>query len=163
MLHKCLEAEQAEASQTTCSTRVLNLSPIRFKDAEIAVGRLHYGQDGEQILKQLRREHNNAHVFRREGADSILAVSVSRDAPLIGEPDTIRLQDHLGLAASLIRNALLNRLADLGGISLGYQPMKVIGRRDLLRTSCPDGIPPPDWLSLRPLYEVDIRPIFFRN
>src|SRR4051812_1888715 len=163
MLNKCFEAEQAPESHSACSTRVLNISPIRFKDAEIAVGRLHYGQDGKQMLKQLRSEHNNTHVFRREGADSILAVSVSRDAPLLGEPDTILLQDHLGLAASLIRNTLLNRLADLGAASLGYQPMKVIGGRDLLRNSCPDGITPPDWLSLRPLYEVDVRPIFFRN
>src|SRR5438309_1202637 len=122
MSRTCFESEQTQQRQMACSTRVLNISPIRFEDAEIAVGRLHYGPDGGQLLKQLRRENNNTHVFRREGADSILAVSVSRDAPPIGEPDTIRLQDHLGLTASLIRNALLNRLADLGGTSLGYQP-----------------------------------------
>jgi hypothetical protein len=39
----------------------------------------------------------------------------------------------------------------------------VIGRKDLLRTSCPVDITPPDWLSIRLLYEVDIRPIFFRK
>ena len=98
---------------------VLNFSPIQFDDQEIRVGRLPYGNDGEQLLQQLREEHNRTHVFRREGPgpDSILAVSVSPGASLIGEPDTIRLKDHLKLAAALIRNTLLNRLVELGGVS----------------------------------------------
>jgi hypothetical protein len=73
---------------------------------------LHYGQDGDKLLKQFRREHNNTHVLRWEGLDHILSVSISRDAPLIGEPETIRLKNHLELTAALIRNALLNRLSD---------------------------------------------------
>jgi hypothetical protein len=161
MSSKCFVLEETQESQQAGSTRVLNFSPIRFDDTVIPVGRLDYGQDGDERLKQLRREHNNSHVFRREGADSILAVSVSPDAPLIGEPEMIRLKDHLGLTAALIRNALMNRLADLGGTSMEYHPIQVIGGKDLLRSSCPDGIAPPDWLSVRPLYEVHIRPIFF--
>jgi hypothetical protein len=142
---------------------VLNFSPIQFDDAEITVGRLPYSDDGEQVLQQLRDEHSATHVFRREGAgpDSIVAVSVAAEAPLIGEPETIRIKEHIGLAAALIRNALLNRLADLGGTSFDYEPIKVMSRRDLLRISCARGIAPPDWLGLRLLYEVAIRPIFF--
>ncbi len=127
------------------------------------VGRLPYGNDGEQLLQRLREEHNRTHVFRREGRgpDSILAVSVSPGASLIGEPDTIRLKDHLKLAAALIRNTLLNRLVELGGVSRGYEPIEVVSRKDLLRISCPAGVTPPDWLGVRILYEVAIRPIFF--
>jgi hypothetical protein len=161
MLGKCFEVEETQQSEAAHATRVLNFSPIRFNDAEITVGRLHYGQDGEHVLEQLRREHNDTHVFRREGPDSILAVSVSREAPLIGEPERIRLKDHLGLTIALIRNTLLNRLIELGGTSLDYEPIRVISGKDLLRISCPQGLVPPDWLSLRILYEVAVRPLFF--
>jgi hypothetical protein len=71
------------------------------------------------------------------------------------------LTKHPGLAAELVRNALLNRLADLGGTSRGYEPIKVVSGKDLLRSSCPQGITPPDWLGLRILYEVAIRRISF--
>jgi hypothetical protein len=160
MLTNCFEVEQIQPSRTASSNLVLNFSPVQFSDIEVTIGCLPYGQDGEQVLKQLRHEHNRTHVFRRDGADRIVAVSLSGDAPLIGEPEVIRLKDHLGLTAALIRNALLNRLAKLGRTSFEYQPIQVTGRGDLLRNSCPDGIAPPDWLSVRLLYEVDIRPIF---
>ena len=145
------------------SLRVLNFSPIQFDDREISVGRLPYGKDGEQVLQQLRDAHHRTHVFRRDGhgPDSILAVAVAPEASLIGEPDTIRLKNHLKLAAALIRNALLNRLAELGGTSRGYEPIEVMSRKDLLRIACPPGITPPDWLGVRMLYEVAIRPIYF--
>jgi hypothetical protein len=163
MLSNCFEVEEIERSRTASSSLVLNFSPIQFDDREIRVGRLPYGKDGEQVLQQLRDQHNGTHVFRREGGgpDSILAVSTASEAPLIGEPEAIRLSEHLKLAAALIRNALLNRLADLGGTSLGYEPIEVISRKDLLRISCAQGIAPPEWLGLQLLYEVAIRPIFF--
>ena len=140
---------------------VLNFSPIGFDDREISVGRLPYGDDGEQVLEQLRDQHYATHVFRRDGARSILAVPVTPEAPLIGDGETILLSEHLPLAAALIRNALLNDVAGLGRTSLTYEPMKVVSRRDLLRISCPPGIVPPTWLSVRLLYELAIRPIYF--
>jgi hypothetical protein len=140
---------------------VLNFSPIGFDDREISVGRLPYGDDGEQILEQLREQNHATHVFRRDGACSILAVPVAPEAPLIGEAETILLCEHLPLAAALIRNTLLNGVASLGRTSLTYEPMKVVSRRDLLRISCPPGIAPPNWLSVRLLYELAIRPIYF--
>jgi len=93
----------------------------------------------------------------------MVAVPVTQDAELIGEPDMIRLGDHLGLAASLIRNALLNRLVALGGTSRGYEPIEVVSGKDLLRVVCPSGIESPEWLGLRTLYEVAIRPIHFAS
>ena len=79
---------------------VLNFSPIQFDDREIRVGRLPYGKDGEQVLQGLRDGHYATHVFLRD-SDSILGVSVAADAPLIGEPETIQLKQHLRLAAAL--------------------------------------------------------------
>jgi hypothetical protein len=140
---------------------VLNFSPIGFDNAEITVGCLPYGEGGEQVLQQLRDDHNSTHVFRRDGPDSILAVSVTSDAALIGEPKTIRLKEHFGLAAALVRNALLTYLAGMGRTVLSYEPMRFIARDDLLRVKQLDGISPPDWLAVRLLYEVAIRPIYF--
>lgn len=160
MFNKCLQFEKTERPRLAPSNLVWNVSPIKFDNAEITVGCLPYGHDGERVLEQLRLEHYATHVFRREGPDSIITVPVVRKALLIGEPKTVRLGEHLGLAAALIRNALLNLLADLGRTSLDYEPLQVISGKDLLRGSCPPGIAPPDWLGLRPLYQVAIRPIF---
>jgi len=148
-----------ETSRTPSANRVLNFSPVRFDDAEITVGCLPYGLDGEKLLEQLRGEHNGTHVFRRDGPDSILAVSVAADADLIGEPKKIRLKEHLGLVTALIRNALLTYLAGRGRTVLSYEPMRFIAPDDFLRPF--EGISPPDWLAVRLLYEVAIRPTYF--
>jgi len=140
---------------------VLNFSPIRFDDAEITVGRLPYGDDGEHVLERFREERSATHFFRREGPDSIFAVPVAPDASLIGEPETIRLKEHLSLATALIRNALLAYFARLGRTVLSYEPLEVISREDLLRGSCPKGFAPPMWLGERVLYALTIRPIYF--
>ena len=140
---------------------ILNFSPIQFDDHEISVGRLPYGNDGEQELDRLRDEHYATHVFRREGPDGILAVPVVSDAPLIGKPETMQINERLPLAAALIRNSLLTYLTGLGRTVLSYEPMKFIARDDLLRASLPPEIPRPDWLAVRLLYEVAVRPIYF--
>ena len=139
----------------------LNSSPIQFDDREISVGRLPYGTDGEQVLRQLREEHNGTHVFRREGPDSILSVGVVSDAPLIGEPQTIRLKELLGLSAALIRDALLNYLTGLDRTVLSYEPLRFIAREDLLQGSLPEGTTCPEWLGVRVMFELAIRPIYF--
>jgi hypothetical protein len=159
MLNNCLEAEEMENSRTPAANRVLNFSPVRFDDAEINVGCLPYGPDGEQVLKELRRQHNGTYVFRRDGADTILAVAVSEGAAVIGQPRTIQLKQHLGLVAALVRNALLTYLAGMGRTVLNYEPMKFIARDDLLRQL--DSNSSHDWLGVRLLYEVAIRPVYF--
>ena len=98
-------------SRTASSSLVLNFSPIQFDDCEISVGRLPYGKDGEQALRQLRDAHYATHVFRRQWPDSIFAVPVVAGAHFIGEPETIWLKEHPKLVAALIRNALLNDVA----------------------------------------------------
>src|ERR1700722_10756845 len=159
MLKNCLEAEEMESSRTPTANLILNFSPVRFDDAEIDVGCLPYGADGEAALKELRRQHNGTHVFRRDGANTLLAVAASEGAAVIGGPKTIQLKQHLGLAAALVRNALLTYLAGMGRTVLSYEPMKFIARDDLLRQL--DSISSPDWLGVRLLYEVAIRPVYF--
>jgi len=138
--------------------RLLNFSPIQFDDREIIVGRLPYGNDGAQVLETLRKEHKGTHVFRRDGAKRILAVSVIPDADLIGKAETIRLKEHLGLSAALIRNAILNYLAGLGWPVSGYKPVRFNAPDDLLQASLPTGLTAPTWLAVRLLYQLAIRP-----
>jgi len=126
MLNNCSEVEEMEKTRTAEAAQVLNFSPVRFEDAELTVGCLPYGEDGKQVLEQLQREHNGTHVFRRDGPDSIVAVSVTANAALIGKPKTIRLTENLGLAAALVRNALLTYLAGMGRTVLSYEPMRFI-------------------------------------
>ena len=75
--------------------------------------------------------------------------------------ETVRLAERLQVAAALIRNSLLTYLTGLGRTVLGYEPMKFIARDDLLRSSIPPEIPQPDWLAVRLLYELAIRPVYF--
>lgn len=141
---------------------VLNFSPIEFDDANVEVGLFPYGADGQQRLKQLRQEHWSTHVFRRDGPDQIVAVPVAEGAQSLGSGSkTIRLKENLGLAASLIRNSLLNYLVGLGRTALNYDPIRFIARDDILRGCVPSGIACPDWLAVRLLYEVAVRPIYF--
>lgn len=161
MLRNGFELQHVETSRAARSKLVLNFSHVQFSDVEIIVGCLPYGQDGEHVLRQLRRQHNRTHVFRRHGADRILAVSVLRHARLIGEPERIRLKDHLGLAAALVRNALLTYLAGIGRTILSCDPLTFIARGNILRTAVPAGTALPDWLAVHLMYEVAVRPIQF--
>jgi hypothetical protein len=161
MLTHCLEAEQVDSGRTASPGLVLNFSPVQFEDVQITIGRIPYNEDGNRVLAELRQEHNTTHVFRRDCGRSILAVAVHADAPLIGKPETIRLSQHLGLVAALVRNALLNSVAGRFQTSLSYEPLQVISRNDLLASSCFAGITPPEWLSVRLVYQVSIRTLYF--
>ena len=140
---------------------VLNFSPISFDDSEITIGRLPYGHDGHKQLQQLRDEHNHTHVFRRDDANSIVAIRYVPDAPLIGEQETIRLAKRLGIAASLIRNGVLNHLVGLGWPVQRHDPMTFITDEDVLRSLLSEGITVPEWLGVRLLFELSIRPVYF--
>jgi hypothetical protein len=85
MLKNCFGVQEMQPTRAGSENLVLNFSPVQFDDTEITVGQLPYGVDGQQELERLRRDHNGTHVFRREGPDSILAVSVAKNASVIGE------------------------------------------------------------------------------
>src|SRR3954454_390247 len=97
-------------SHTATATQfVLNISPVELDDAEVRVGVLPY-ESGEQ-LALLRSTHGATHVFRRVEGTRIEAVPFVSPAPDVGDTfKTVRLRDELGLAAALIRNALISHL-----------------------------------------------------
>ncbi|WP_244148124.1 argonaute/piwi family protein [Syntrophobacter fumaroxidans] len=141
---------------------LLNFSPIEFEDTEIEPGFFPYGTDGEQVLKELRQQYRATHVFRRDGPDQIIAVPVVADAQRLGEkPKKIRLKENLGLTASLIRNSLINYLVGLPRIVTNYDAIRFIAQEDILHSSLPPGVTCPDWIGVRLLYEMAVRPIYF--
>lgn len=141
---------------------LLNFSPIDIDDTEIEVSLLPYGSNGQQLLKQLRQDHWTTHVFRREGANQIVAVPINADAPILSNTHKkIRLKDNLGLTSLLIRNSLLNYLVTLKRPVLLYDPIRFITQKDILQPAFPAAINCPEWLSMRILCDITVRPLYF--
>jgi hypothetical protein len=151
-------APQPGKSSTT--GLVLNFSPLCFEDKEVEGRVFPYGADGDEQLKKLRNEHWATHVFRRDGPDEIVGIAVRADAPQLGTKSRkIRLKENLGLTASLIRNALINYLAGLPRPVLDYDPIRFVSQEDILQAYLPAGTACPDWLGVRLLYDMAVRPI----
>src|SRR6266700_2331139 len=146
-------------SDDVSTNLVLNVSPVYFDDAEVRVGIVEY--QGREHLRDLRSEHNATHVFYREEGTRILCMPVVPDAPEIGNCNTtIRLANNLYLSAALVRNALINYFHTLGQQILTYNPIKFIAvgsSNNLLAASVPKGVPCPSELSIRVLYEMNVR------
>lgn len=141
---------------------VLNFSPLEFEDKEVEARVFPYGTDGDEQLKKLRNEHWATHVSRRDGPDEIVGVAVKADAPQLGSKSRkIRLKQNWGLTASLIRNALINYLAGLPRPVLDYDPIRFVSQEDILQPCLPAGTACPDWLGVRLLYDMAIRPVYF--
>jgi hypothetical protein len=151
-----------QPGRTSTTGLVLNFSPLGFEDKEVEARVFPYGADGDEQLKKLRNEHWATHVFRRDGPDEIVAIAVKADAPQLGSKSRkIRLKENLGLTASLIRNALINYLAGLPRPVLDYDPIRFVSQEDILQACLPAGTACPDWLGVRLLYDMAIRPIYF--
>ena len=141
---------------------LLNFSPIQFDDVEVEAGLFAYGPEGEKTLKALRNKHWEIHVFRRDGADQIVAIPLAADAEKLGTgTKKIKLKDNLGLTAVLIRNSLMNTFVKHGRSIMNYDPIRFIAKDDILRGCVPQGLTCPDWLGVRLMYEVAVRPIYF--
>src|SRR5262245_38951200 len=81
---------------------VLTLAPVQWDNAQTIVGALPY--ESKEQLDALREKNQTTHVFRRDGANSLLAVAVAPGAPILGEPREVDLGKNLGLVAALLRN-----------------------------------------------------------
>lgn len=141
---------------------LLNVTPITIDEAKVRAGVLDY-LDRDQ-LDELWKNHRTTHVFRRDGGTKILCVPVVADAPDVGKPSDITLNENLPLCAFLVRNALLNYLHGLGRKILYHDPIEFIadGPGDnLLAAALPSGTSCPPWLAVRPRYELAVRVIHF--
>jgi hypothetical protein len=142
----------------------LNFSALTFGDVDVEAQILPYRDDGPEFLKQLRQDHWRTHVFRRDGASTLLGIPVTADAPdLSDEKRTIRLKDNLSIAAVLARNGFLSYLSSLQRPALKYDPIQFLARDEFLHSCLPAGLSRPSWMTVRLLYEVAIRPIYFQK
>jgi hypothetical protein len=140
----------------------LNSVQVHFPNAPVTVGVLPY--DSHETLRELRAQHNTTHVFRRYNSDKIISVAVTKNAPQIGETfETWHLWDAFFLSADLIRNALLCRFHEWGRPSTHYSPLRFFGppSQDLLRSCLPPDLECPQWLGVRPQYEMEVRVMHF--
>ena len=156
-------ARTTHSAKRSATGLVLNFSPLKFDDAEVDAGMFSYGADGDEVLKKLRQEHWSTHACSAAtDRMRIAAVPVVADAPKLGGgPEKIGLKDNLGLTASLIRNSLINYLAGLPRPVLNYDPIRFVAQEDILPSCLPAGSECPEWLGVRLLYDMAIRPIYF--
>lgn len=142
---------------------VLNVSPVVFDDAEVRVGVLPY--ESREQLALLRSTHGATHVFQRVEGSRIEAVAVVAGASDVGDTfKTVTLKNELGLAAALMRNALIGHLHNLPRKVYDFRPVTFLAdesRENLLRQALPSGATCPDWLSVCPMYEADVRVFHF--
>jgi hypothetical protein len=151
------------AHTSTGTQFVLNVSPVVFDDAEVRVGVLPY-ESGDQ-LALLRSTHGATHIFRRVEGTRIEAVAVIAGASDVGDSfKTVKLKNELGLAAALMRNALIGHLHALPRKVYDFRPVTFLAeesRENLLRQALPSGPTCPDWLSVCPMFEADVRVFHF--
>jgi hypothetical protein len=100
-------------------------------------------------------------LSQNRSGSRILCVPFIKDAPSIGDSkESTRLAANLSLCAALINNAFLVYLLSLGRKILRHKPLEFISEgtgEDFLSASLSPGAISPAWLSVRPLYEANIR------
>lgn len=140
---------------------VLNIAPVHFEDAEITVGVSKY--EGKDQLAELREKNNLTHLFRRTHKNEIRSVSLDGKPSSLGDKtETIRLSENLSLCAALIQNSVINHFHGMSCEILDFKPIQIITRstkENFLATVVSNGVTCPDWLSVRPLCEIDVRVI----
>ena len=172
--------QQAFGNRESGGTRlVLNVCPLLFDDAKFTVGTLPYN-DRDQ-LRDLRRTHWATHVFKRQkcrfkandaaaaekaeavvDGTEIIAVPFVAVPPQIGnEFREVALHDQLGLAATLIQNSLANYICGLPRSVVAYSPLTFLANENLLAKALPSGLVCPDWLSVCPIFEAEVRVLHF--
>lgn len=142
---------------TTSRQLTLNLSQVKsnHRNARIKAGKVDFDK---QRLQNLRDEHFETHIFRREG-ETVWCIPYIANAPEIGDEfEEIGLNNPF-LRAALIRNTLINYLYEIDREIRDYSPITFLADNQLnfLTTCLPSGVTCPDWFAFRPLYEADVR------
>jgi hypothetical protein len=143
---------------------VLNVSPADFPNSPLEIEWFDYDPENHHQLSELRQTYPDTYVFKRETTeewDRILCVPMSLESPTLGgNSDIIYTHDNLWLCTTLIRNSLINYFHSIGRTLFDFLPIKLVadGKADeLLSQSIPTGVTCPEWLSIRPLFEIQVR------
>jgi hypothetical protein len=140
---------------------LLNVCPIKFDDAELSATVLPF-ESGDQ-LRNLRSQYRTSYLFRRQDT-RVIAIPLVLDPPCIGQQkESLSLYKNLWICADLVRNAYINYLSSIGRKVQAYDPVKFIAdgvTNNLLNLGNASTAELPDWLSLRPLYEISARVVY---
>lgn len=151
------------SNSSTTAQFSLNVAPIVFDNAEVRVGLLPY-ESAEQ-LALLRATYGSTHVIRRAGGTTIETVAYVTDAPDVGDHfKIVKIQRELGLAAALMRNALIGHLHAMPRKVYDFRPVTFLAeesKENLLRKAMAAGMVCPDWLTICPMYEAEVRVFHF--
>ncbi len=158
---------QGNFSPRASRNLLLNIAPVSLVHAEVPAGFLPY-ETADQI-RELRKTHGREHLFRRltmrpkgrgEPEQKIQIVRFDGNQPAIGKSfELLEISEHLPLYRDLVSNALISHFALLGREVTDFAPIELISNHpgdDFLGTAARD-LPCPDWLSVKPIYELDVR------
>jgi len=150
----------------------LNISEAILPKIKIWAGILTF--DSKESLQAIRSQHRGTHVFKRrvkKGADEVLAIALDGSkSPLATTHEEIELQENLGLAATLISEAIVRKFTGRNYAVLDYRPIKVVTQYDegnLIREACSklgvgqDDLP--QWISARQMLDFDVRIFEFKQ
>jgi hypothetical protein len=144
---------------------LLNLAPVAFADKKVGVELFPY--ENEDQLRALRNDRRATHFVQRYHGTQIITIPTVENAPpLGGTADEFRLHADLGLCAALLRNALVGRLHAMGRSVLWFDPVEFLGQAandEMLRGVVPAGLAKPEWIEVRPKYEVSVRRVEFNK
>ncbi|HEV2714562.1 MAG TPA: hypothetical protein VGU64_04810, partial [Terriglobales bacterium] len=130
-------------------------------DATLRVAIQDYRSDEQ--LRELRKEHRQSHLFRREGGN-IVSVSLLAGTDPVGDHEELRkLKDSASLVAVLALDTLLRYFHELGRPIWQYRPLRIVSSRgsdQLLHRALPDGVSLPGWLEQRVSYVFDTRVVY---
>ena len=130
-------------------------------DPSLRVGVQSYRSDEQ--LRELRKEHRQTHLFRRERG-TIVSVSLLAGTDPVGDHEEVRkLKDSASLVAVLALDMLLRYFHGLGRPIWQYKPLRIVsnkGSDQLLHRALPDGVSVPGWLEQRVSYVFDTRVVY---
>jgi argonaute-like protein len=162
-----LASERRDPGARQTRNLLLNIAPVSFAEAEVPAGFLRY--ESADQLRGLRKEHGRDHLFRRftmrpngrgKPEQTIQVIRLDARQPALGSSfELLRLSEHLPLYRDLVRNALISHFAAMGREVIDFAPVELISNHpgdDFLKSAAGD-LPCPEWLSVKPVYELDLR------
>ncbi|NSZ05837.1 hypothetical protein G6M14_05595 [Agrobacterium tumefaciens] len=130
----------------------INFAPISLDgECEVLVGRHKYDKD---LLAELRTDFRGTHVFRRDGAESMVDIPITPDGSPIGNvQETIDLRRHQQYWPMLLQESLVQLLGKRPILS--HNPLSFLGARVPLIEH--PGLP--EWLQRLSITEIHTRHI----
>jgi hypothetical protein len=141
------------------SNIIMNAALIELPDQDVDVYVTPF-TDADS-LKEIRSTYSDNYAVLRRGDSVVLLPLRSELSPLQLPIEKRNLREDLGLFAEATRKAIANKVRGLGRIVYGRDPISFLSESDSenLLAIAAGTTKVPNWLSIRPLIEIVIRPI----